>query len=77
MDIYSKTNLFCSVLTIRYITGFFYYVLGNLSPKLRSSLKAIQLLAVAKCSVISKYGSNSILQSFMEDIRVLETILQS
>ena len=54
--------------------GFFYYVLGNLSPRLRSSLKAIQLLAVTKCSVVNKYGSNVILHSFMEDIKVLEKV---
>ena len=31
-------------------------MLGNLSPRLRSQLKSMQLLAVAKSSVVDKYG---------------------
>lgn len=54
--------------------GFFYYTIGNISPKFRSSLKAIQLVAVAKSSVIEKYGASVVLQSFMESIKVLEVV---
>ena len=41
--------------------GFFYYTIGNISPKFPSSLKATQLLAVTKSSVIEKYGANVVL----------------
>ena len=70
--IYTNEFNMCTKKHTHCLTVFFYYVLGNLSPRLRSSLKAIQLLAVTKCSVVNKYGSNVILHSFMEDIKVLE-----
>ena len=41
-----------------------------MSPKLRSSLKCIKLIAVAKTASITKQGSNKILQSFMEEVKV-------
>jgi hypothetical protein len=56
------------------ILGFFYYLLGNLSPVLRSQLKSIQLLAVAKATVIVKYGADAILDPIMNDIKVLEQV---
>jgi len=49
-----------------------YYTLGNISPKHRSQLGAIQLLAVATSPVIKKYGIDSILEPFMEDLQKLE-----
>ena len=54
--------------------GFFYYLLGNLSPYLRSQLKSIQLLAVAKAQVIVKYGADAILEPIMNDIKKLEQV---
>lgn len=35
-------------------TGIFYYMLGNISPQFLSQLKAIQLLSIAKSSIILK-----------------------
>ena len=58
----------------RPFTGFFYYQLGNISPQYRSSLKGIQLVAVANSSVIVKYGSNKILEPFMADLKKLEHV---
>ena len=52
----------------------FYFTLGNISPKYRSSLNAIQLVAVAKHSYINKYGFAQILQPFMDDIKALESV---
>ena len=52
----------------------FYYQLGNLSPEYRSSIKSIHLVAIAKSSVISKYGANKILEPFMKDIQQLEKV---
>lgn len=45
-----------------------------MSPQYRSSLKGIQLVAVANSSVIVKYGSNKILEPFMADLRKLEHV---
>ena len=55
--------------------GVFYYQLGNLSPQFRSSLLSIHLVAIAKSSVIQKYGPNKILETFMKDIRKLEAVI--
>lgn len=55
-------------------SDFFYYILGNLHPKYRSSLRTVQLLAVAESSVIEKYGSNVILKSFIDDVKELEQV---
>ena len=49
-------------------------MLGNLSPHLRSQLKSIQLLAVAKASVVEKYGVDTILEPFMQDLKILEEV---
>jgi hypothetical protein len=54
------------------ILGFFYYTLGNIQPRYRSQLKAIQLLAIVKRSVMNKYGVNAILEPIMNEIAVLE-----
>ena len=51
-----------------------YYTLGNIFPKHRSQLGAIQLLAVATSPVIKKYGIDSILEPFMEDLHKLEQV---
>ena len=56
--------------------GLFYYTLGNVEPKFRSTLHTIQLLTVVKSSLIKKYGINEILQLFMEDIKKLEHVSQ-
>lgn len=55
--------------------GLFHYVLGNISPKYRSSLENIQLLALANSQVISEHGIDHILNPIMEDIKVPETVM--
>ena len=57
------------------IIGIFYYSLGNIRPQYRSQLKAIQLLSIAKSSVIVKYGANNILQNFMQEVKALEEVI--
>ena len=54
------------------IAGLFYYTLGNLHPKLRSTLDGINLLAIVKVSVIQTYGIDAILEPFVDAIRKLE-----
>ena len=50
----------------------FYYMLGNISPYLRSQIRAIQLLAVCKTQVVERYGVDVILESFMNNLKILE-----
>jgi len=60
-----------SHLFIFYCAGMFYFTLGNLSPKYRSYLPNIQLLAIVKTTVISTYGINKILKPFVDDVKKL------
>lgn len=56
-------------------TALFYYVLGNVSPMYRSTMKSIQLLAITKSTVLQSYGADRVLENFMEDIGELEVSL--
>ncbi|KAK3754666.1 hypothetical protein QZH41_009115 [Actinostola sp. cb2023] len=58
--------------TYTHKVGVFYYTLGNIDPKYRSQLKCMQLLCIAKRPVIKKYGTNVMLESFMDDLGELE-----
>lgn len=51
--------------------GMFYFVLGNMSPKYRSKLSAIQLVAIAKQKDLSLYGMDAVMQPFVKDIKNL------
>ena len=42
-------------------TGAFYYMLGNLQPKYRSTTRTIQLLAVAKTADLKQYEMDALL----------------
>ena len=50
------------------------FFLGNIHPKYRSRLCAVNLVAVAKVHVIEKYGINEILKPFVEDLNQLATV---
>ncbi len=65
---------FVVILTLYTYVGLFYYLLGNLSPYLRSQLKSIQLLAVATAPTIIKYGPDKVLETFMDDLKILEEV---
>ena len=54
--------------------GMFYYLLGNISPYLRSQLRSIQLFAAVKAPIIEKYGVDVVLEPFMRDLKVLEEV---
>ena len=49
-------------------------MLGNLSPHLRSSFQAINLLTKPKSNVIEKYGVDTVLKPFMDDLLELEEV---
>ena len=53
--------------------GLVFFSLGNIHPKLQSSLKAINLVTVASSTVIDKYGINKVLQPFVQDLNILAT----
>ena len=54
-----------------YFIGAFYFTLGSISPKYRSQLSAIQLVALVKSSFISTYGMDEILKPFVKDVKKL------
>lgn len=54
--------------------GLLYYTLGNLDPKLRSSLKSIHLLSIAKYEHIVKYGIEELIEPVVEDVLKLEKV---
>ena len=49
----------------------YYYTVANLSPKYRSRHCAVRLLAIAKSTMVKKYGVNSILKPIVVDLRTL------
>ena len=48
--------------------GCFYYLCENLQPKYRGQLRNIQLAALVKRSLISKYSMDAILKHIVEDL---------
>lgn len=58
-----------------FFLGLVYYLLGNLEPRLRSSLKSIQLLCVVKNDIVVKYGIEAILKPIVESIQALEQVI--
>ena len=57
----------------RHKLGIVFFTLGNVRPEYRSSLKAINLVAVATTPVIENYGLNKILDPFVKDLNTLAT----
>ena len=54
--------------------GMFYYTLGNLRPELRSTQRSIQLIACVTSPLLVKYGFESILKPFINDVNILATV---
>ena len=54
--------------------GLFYYLLGNIEPKLRSSLKSIQLVACVSTENLEKYGFDTILKPFIQEANTLSKV---
>lgn len=54
--------------------GVFYYLLGNLPPTLRSSLKVIQLVSIVCHSTLMKYGVDKILEPFITAVKCFEKV---
>ena len=49
-------------------------MLGNLSPNFRSRVSSIQLVALAKSSIINTHGMDKILAPFIRDMEKLESV---
>ncbi len=62
-----RIELGCNVV----IAAVFYYVLGNIRPVYRSSIRAIQLFAVARTQDVREYGCKALLQPFLEQMKIL------
>ena len=57
-----------------FYTAMFYYLLGNIRPRYRSQLKAIQLIAVVNASIIESNGVDAVLTPLVDDIKKLEKV---
>lgn len=51
----------------------FYYLLGNIRPRYRSQLKAIQLVAVVNASIVESSGIDAVLTPLV-DVKNLEKV---
>lgn len=60
--------------TLYFHLGCFYYTLGNIRPKYRSALKAIQILCLVEVPLLEKYGDDQILAPAVEDLKKLEEV---
>lgn len=54
--------------------GVFYYVIGNVEPRLRSSLRNIQLIACVTTPLLQKYGFEKVLRPFIDDANKLSNV---
>jgi len=68
---YVATNCYKLLQNIFHITGIFYFMLGNVPPKFRSKLSAIQLVAIVETPILSIYGMDAVLQPIVDDIKKL------
>lgn len=55
-------------------TAVFYYQILNIEPELRSRLQSIMLLTIVDTAILSKYGTNTILEPFVESVKLLESV---
>ena len=54
--------------------GLLYFTIGNISPKLRSSLRCIQLIACVTTPLLDQYGFRKVLQPFIDDVNRLAEV---
>ena len=54
-----------------FFAGAFYFMLGNLSPRLRSITRGIQLLILVNYMVIVNHGIDNILKPLVKDLLIL------
>ena len=54
--------------------GLFYYFLGNIPPKMRSSLRCTQLIACVTVPNLNKYGFEPVLAPIIQDVNKLKQV---
>ena len=52
----------------------FYYTLANIHPKLRATLKTIQLVAAVTSTNLKEYGYRPILRPFIDEVNALAEV---
>lgn len=57
-----------------FYAGLFYYFIGNIHPKMRSSVRCTQLIACVTIPNLNKYGFQSVLRPFIEDVNKLREV---
>ena len=78
MSMYTVTvffNKLPSYVHIWHFIGMFYFTLGNLQPKFRSKLSAIQLIAIVKTTILAMYGMDAVLQPLVDDLKKLVGVI--
>ena len=60
---------------LSFATGVFYYVIGNIRPIFRSTLRNIHLICVAKSKDIKEYGVDKLIMPFVEEVNKLSQVL--
>ena len=55
----------------------FYYLFGNIEPKIGSPLRSIQLIACVTTPILEKYGYDLVLKPFIQDVNILSKVCTS
>ena len=69
-----KQSILSATMSLLIYIGVFYYMLGNIEPRLRSSLQCIQLLACITIPMLEKYGLHAVLKPFIDDVNKLSNV---
>ena len=64
-------NIYLIIHHLSLLLCVFYFILGNIQPKYRSSYIIIQLAAICKVSYISKYSMEAVLKPIVDDMKKL------
>ena len=59
---------------VSFLLGNFYYTIGNISPEKRSHSSAIKQFAIVNSKHLKQYCMDPVLESLMDDIRLLEQV---
>ena len=59
--------------SLNILVAMFYWMLLNIHPAHRSTLKSIQLLTVVKATHLKKYGIDAVLEPSIRDLKTLGT----
>ena len=65
---------YCILTCVLSLVALFYYFLGNIQPKLRSTLRCTQLLACVTTPNLEKYGFDMVLRPFIQDANKLSEV---